>query len=518
IEIATFCNKNLEDYKLGLIDNALFQSRDDNNRERLIAFVQSLQEEDYQATPVTLSSDPVTTFQSTVKNHLADYKMNTAWNSFESSLESKLINYEGFLIKGRYRYYDESVKLGLFNAEKGNVVFGRIIRSVLTYLNQIEAIQLIPGDQPGTYYQNEKELFIGSVLQFLASDNVEQALFYFNDYTVSTPDFMNRFNAWLAVYDKNEKDLKEAVITFDAYFEQRNQALQNFKVFLEDIERGDFLIADFLNKRANDLQEKIDELNAQKAYDETRMDQLREELAIVRDMNLQNRGLNTQQVVSLYHTIAENGLMNAGENLYKYAREIDEPLGQQAEQVYDRLLSLERAQPSLEFEVYQKERSNLTNALLTTINELWRDRPQEKLEDPDMLQYFRNTARQQVEAGKLKEAFTYLLRGLDLTNPIYEYTIELSSRYYFLEAAQYQENIDYKSVLDQLNETTRYLMNIINEDRLSLQANFVIDEMDRVEQGIKNLSRQGKSKRFNIRDDGDYQELDAARNFLRKFL
>ena len=157
------------------------------------------------------------------------------------------------------------------------------------------------------------------------------------------------------------------------------------------------------------------------------------------------------------------------------------------------MLSLERAQPSLEFEVYQKERANLTNALLTTINELWRDRPQEKLEDPDMLQYFRNTARQQVEAGKLKEAFTYLLRGLDLTNPIYEYTIELSSRYFFLEAAQYQENIDYKSVLDQLNETTRYLMNIINEDRLSLQANFVIDEMDRVEQGIKTLSRQGKS-------------------------
>ena len=518
IEIAAFCNKNLEDYKVGRIDDALFQQQEDNNRDRLIAFIQNLPEEDYQVTPVKRASDELTYLQDTFKTYLRRYQMELAWTLLEDRLEPNIASYEAYLLKGRYQAYQKSRDNGILDTEKENLIFGRIIKAALLYFNKIAPSQLKPAGQFGTYFQGEKDLFIGKVLTRLGKDQVEQALFYFNDYTVSTPDFRSRFNAWLKIYDKNEADLRQALITFDAYFEQRDQALKNFKLFLEEVERGDFLIPNYLEKRAKDLQEEMDRLNAQKAYDENQMDQLRQELSIVRQMKLENRGLNTQQVISLYQTIAENDLMNAGENLYKYAREIDEPLGQQAEQIYENLLRLEREQTSLEFEVYQKERSNLTNALLTTINELWRDRPQEKLDDPDIIQYFRNTADRQIESGALKQAFSYLLKSLDLANPIYEYTVELSARYYFLEAAQYQENIDYKSVLDQLNETTRYLRNIIYEDKLSLQVNFVSDEMERVEQALKNLSRQGKSKRFNIRDDGDYQELSTARDFLRKFL
>lgn len=515
--ISAFFNKRKEDYKNGLIPEDVLSEERATTRTKLLALVDQVPVSAYQASRVEISTDRLTQLKYTLKTHLRKFEMAALWTSFDENLKTNLLSYNGFLLQGRYHQYQENRAQYTLVPEDDDTTIRGIIRDTYMFIDQLDAKQLTSSGNDNLKYSSPAAFFVGSVLRQLADNKVENALFYFNDYTVSTPEFMERFNAWLETYDRNQSRAQDGGANDQLYLQIRNQSLQDFKVFLEDVEKEDLLMKDFLSQRAKDIQEEIDALNAQKAFDERQMTALQEELRLVQEMNIQQKGLQWTQVRSLYFMIAENEVLNAAEIFFKDAYTIDEKLAQQGQQIYDRLNQLERDREKMAFNAYQKEYSSLIEGLMMTINDLWRDRSEENINDLDVIQYFRNTAERQTEAGQLKQTFSYLLNSLDPTSPLMQDTVELSARYYLLEAAQYQENIDYKEVLDQLNSTTRYLQNIIQANELHLQSNFIADELERVEQSLKDLSQKGKSKKFNIRDDGDYQELQAAQNFLRKF-
>lgn len=509
-------HKNEIDYKRGLLPEDALSAERVAIRTKLIALVDQVSVSDYQVSPAKIAADRLPQLQFALKTHLRKFEMESFWSALDENLKADLNNYNGFLLQGRYQQYEQNSAQNTSLNEKEDTIIREIITDTYTFIDQLDARHLKSKDNENLNYSDLIAFFVASVLQFLAANKVENALFYFNDYTVSTPEFMERFNAWLETYDRNQSKAEDGTVDDQLYLQTRNQALQDFKVFLEDVEKEDLLMEDFLTQRAKDIQEEIDALKAQKAFDERQMTALQEELRLVQEMDVQQKGLQWTQVRSLYFMIAENEVLNAAEILFKDAYVIDEKLAQQAQQLYDSLNQLERDREKIGFDDYQKEFNRLVEGLMITINDLWRDRPEENLSDPDVIQYFRNTAERQTEAGQLKKTFSYLLNSLDPTSSLMQDTVELSARYYLLEAAQYQENIDYKEVLDQLNSTTRYLQNIIQANELRLQPNFIADELERVEQALKALSQEGKSKKFNIRDDGDYQELQAAQGFLRK--
>lgn len=518
VNISAFFFKKRADYKQGLILEPALSSERQATRTKLLALVDQVTVSAYQVSQPKMATDRLTQVKYAFKTYLRKFEMEGLWNYLDKNLTASLINYDGFLLQGRYHQYEKNRAQYTSLQEEDDTIIRRIIAATYAFIDQLDSQQLNAGEYEKLTYSSPEAFFIASVLQLLAANEVENALFYFNDYTVSTPEFMERFNEWLERYDSNQSREKEEGKAYQLFLQLRNQTLQDFKAFLEEIEKRGLLIEDFLPQRTNDLQEEINALNAQKAFDERQMDALQEELRLIQEMDRPSKGLEWPQVRTLYSLIADNEVLTAAEILFKDAYVIDEKLAQQGQQIYDRLNQLERDREKMAFEVYQKEFISLVEGLMITINDLWRDRPEEYLDDPDLIQYLRATAERQIEAGQLKQTFAYLLNSLDPASSLMEDTVELSAKYYLLEAAQYQENIDYKGVLDQLNSTTRYLRNIIQSEALRLQSNFVADELERVEQALKALSEKGKSKKFNIRDDGDYQELQAARNLLRKFL
>ncbi|GAB5554010.1 MAG: hypothetical protein Sapg2KO_36010 [Saprospiraceae bacterium] len=518
VNISAFYYKKRADYNQSILPEDALSTEKQITRTKLLTLVDQISVSAYQVSQPKIATDRLTQLKYTLKTHLRKYEMKALWNSLDDNLIADLPNYDGFLLQGRYWQYEKNRAQYTSLQEEDDTIIRSIIAATYAFIDQLDSQQLNAGEDEKLTYSSQEAFFVASVLQLLAANEVENALFYFNDYTVSTPEFMERFNEWLERYDKNQSREKEEGKAYQLFLQLRNQTLQDFKVFLEDIASGDFLIDDFLLKRTNDLQEEINALNAQKAFDERQMDALREELRLIQEMDRPPKGLEWPQVRTLYSLIADNEVLTAAEIFFKDAFVIDEKLAQQGQQIYDSLNQLERDREKMPFEDYQKEFNSLLEGLMITINDLWRDRPEEHVDDPDLIQYLRATAERQIEAGQLKQTFDYLLNSLDPASSLMEDTVELSAKYYLLEAAQYQENIDYKGVLDQLNSTTRYLRNIIQSEALRLQSNFVVDELERVEQALKALSEKGKSKKFNIRDDGDYQELQAARNLLRKFL
>jgi Leucine-rich repeat (LRR) protein len=515
--ISALFHKKLSDFNNGLIKEEAFSLEKETTRSKLLELVDQVPDNAYEISRAEIASDLLTQVQFSLKTNLRKFQMEAIWASFKDNLKPNLVNYDGYLLAGRYRQYEKNSTRNTLSNENDDLTIRGIITDTFTFIDQLEVLQLNPVNTLSPNYLSPSGLFVQNVLQLLAANEVEKALFYFNDYTVSTPDFMERFNKWIEAYDGNEAKQQEGGEAYQLYLMLRNQALQDFKVFLEDVENDDLLIENFLDKRREDLQNDIDSLNSQKYFDEAQMAALQSELKLIDDIKRQQTRMNWQQVRSLYFMIAENEVLNAAETLFKDAYVIDEKLAQQAQQLYDRLNQLERDREKMGFAAWQKERSSLIEGLLLTIRELWQPQvPKQTLRDPDLLQYVRTTVERQIEAGELKKTFTYLLNSLEPTSGLMEDTVDLSARYYALEDAQYREDIDHASVLEQLNSSARYLQNLVQDESLALQSNFVSDELQRVAQELDRLSRQGKSKKFNIRKDGEYQDLQAARDFLRK--
>ena len=363
------------------------------------------------------------------------------------------------------------------------------------------------------------EYFEYSVLRLLPKGDIQNILYYINDKLASIRGLSKQFKEWEGRLMELENDWSQSTIAFEDYINEYEKIIRQWGDFLQNNMSEELLRTDYLGYERQNLQDSIQRVQSQKALDFIAMNRLEAELQLLERLMQSSSGpmVDWVPVVACYKPIAENRLREACERLLEISNKSKHRLTPQFADLFERISLLERDRNNnMAYTEYRKERASLVDGIIVTLNDLLADAEvPEPMWRPELADYIRRQVDQWIKEGQLKEVLTYLRKILYPAGMTMQNVLELSASYYELEAAQNQEEQEYYAIMEELNRFERYLYDLLSGE-YQLRNDFLDFERNRVELALKGLQSIGKSKKFDIRRDGTYQQLQQDLALLNK--
>ena len=488
-------------------------------RQYVVNLIRNVNAQDLRDSPSDKGpKENMITLRHNLYTHLRKNKWANLWAELDQRLKPTAVNFDRFFWEWKYQRTEAQWQTDTISLEKTLEFRARNVEALCSFINGISADQL---------KENMGDLGIGTpleyfeygILRLLPKGDFQNILYYIQDKLAATRGLNNQFRAWEERLLDLEKSRQSGRMELEDYERDYEQIIRQWGDFLKEEMSEALLRPDYLAFERGNLQDQLNRLQAQKAFDSTQKNQLERELKLVESLMTETAfaEIDWPSIVECYEPLAENRLLEAAERLLAHTQAIPHRISEQAADLLDRLSLLEKDRSRLSFSEYRKEHSDLTNGLVISIGEVLADA---QLPDPrrdsDLQRYLYDQVDHWVKEGQLKQAFAYLREALAPASIGLESIVELSASYYLLEAAQYDEKIDYGAILEQLNQYERYLYEVL-EGELDLRHDFVAREQQRLERALEEVSKQGKRKKFDVRKDGDYQRLQEALRFLSKF-
>ena len=454
-----------------------------------------------------------------LKKAIREQNWSSFWFEMDKWLLPNLENFDRYRLEKKYNLYESNDDLGLTNFEISFQFFDQFIPELCAFLDEMGG-QQIKNNAGLPAFNSIIEYFHYTVLTRLPIEKTEDLLNFLKDKLKPGRRLVNRFGTWEDRIRKLEDAFQGGSLNFENYLAEYDSIIIESKSFLDkEMITEPLLRADYLQREQQRLEEEIAGAENSEYLNTDVIDLLEDELQALRQLAAKaSPAIEWQAVAYFYELITQNRLLQAAEELVKVLEDIPHKMSKQVADLEKRLQLLEGDRKKMPYDEYRKERGSLVNGLVISINEVLADTDlPEVIRIPDLLQYASDQVDDLIKKGALKGAFDYLCKALAPASSGMEDAVELSARYYELEAAQYRENVDYGSILEELSRFERYIYDILSS-KFELRHDFVEREQARLEEELAGLSRQSKSKKFDLSQDGDYQRLRKALDFLRKFI
>lgn len=503
----------------GVLDPTEFNVQRNRIFENLIGMLNEMETDDFRPNPTDdRPSDVLSSLQYQLKSYLRKNEWPPLWSEMEESIKPELTNFGRFYLRWKYNRFQTAQRNNTLSNEEEARFNSGFILEICDFIDGL-TLERIKAPNVVWLLKTPLDFFNYQVLQLLEEGSTRNLLFYINENLAPTRGLSNQFTEWERQLQQIEDDFRTGTISLTDTFREYDPILQQWKSFLENEMTEAVLREDFLESEESSLQNQIDALANQKSVDTQKIQALQRDLFLLQDLLVkrETEKVDWQAWVYFYELIAENRLMQAAEEMEKALEDIQHAMARQVADLRQSLDYLERDRQKIPYNEYTKERNRIIDGLVISLNDVIATvKLPASIKDPDLLGYVRDQVNDNIKKGEMKGAFGYLREALAPATSGINQVVELSARYYELESAQYRKDVEYGRILEELSSFERYLNNLLDAS-LELRHDFVDRERQRLETALQNLSQQSKSKKFDLSQDGDYQRLRGALDFLRKF-
>jgi hypothetical protein len=485
-------------------------------RQYSVNFIRNVRAEDLRdSSSVKGPKENIIIFRHNLYTYLRKNQWANLWAEMDRQLKPTAVNFERFFLEWKYQRTEAQWSAGTIALED-NFRFRSVnVEALCSFIKGLRR-QELKSTSSELGVESALDYFEYSVLRLLPKGDIQNILYFINDKLVPTRGLNNQFTEWEGRLMDLENNWSRNTIALEDYFKEYEKVIWQWGDFLQNEMSESLLRSDYLDFEKQNLRDRIQRLQSQKVLDFIALNRLEQELRVLENLTNGAQLIDWAAVVACYRPIAENRLAEALRGLLEITNEHGHRLSTQLADLRERLALLEKDRAAIPYSEYRKERSNLLEGVIVTMNDLLADAEvPEAMWRPELADYIRRQVDQRVKEGQLKEVFTYLRKILYPAGTAIRNVLELSASYYELEAAQYQEEREYYSIMEELNQFERYLYELLAGE-YRLRADFLDFERNRLEEAMKKLQSIGKSKKFDIRRDGDYQQLEQDLMLLNK--
>jgi hypothetical protein len=485
-------------------------------RQYSVNFIRNVRAEDLRdSSSVKGPKENIIIFRHNLYAYLRKNQWANLWAEMDRQLKPTAVNFERFFLEWKYQRTEAQWSAGTIALED-NFRFRSVnVEALCSFIKGLRR-QELKSTSSELGVESALDYFEYSVLRLLPKGDIQNILYFINDKLVPTRGLNNQFTEWEGRLMDLENNWSRNTIALEDYFKEYEKVIWQWGDFLQNEMSESLLRSDYLDFEKQNLRDRIQRLQSQKVLDFIALNRLEQELRVLENLTNGAQLIDWAAVVACYRPIAENRLAEALRGLLEITNEHGHRLSTQLADLRERLALLEKDRAAIPYSEYRKERSNLLEGVIVTMNDLLADAEvPEAMWRPELADYIRHQVDQRVKEGQLKEVFTYLRKILYPAGTAIRNVLELSASYYELEAAQYQEEREYYSIMEELNQFERYLYELLAGE-YRLRADFLDFERNRLEEAMKKLQSIGKSKKFDIRRDGDYQQLEQDLMLLNK--
>lgn len=484
-----------------------------------VNMIRNVREEDLRhSLSIEKPTENIVTLRHNLYTYLRKNQWASLWAETDRQLKPTAINFERFFQEWKHQRIKnewEADRIGLEDHLRFRSINVEALCSFIKGLSvdqQKREVSELGIDRTLEYFEY-------SVLRLLPKGDMQNILYYINDKLASIRGLSKQFKEWEGRLMELENDWSQSTIAFEDYINEYEKIIRQWGDFLQNNMSEELLRTDYLDYERQNLQDSIQRMQSQKALDFIAMNRLEAELQLLERLMKSSSGpmVDWVPVVACYKPIAENRLREACERLLEISNKSKHRLTPQFADLFERISLLERDRNNnMAYTEYRKERASLVDGIIVTLNDLLADAEvPEPMWRPELADYIRRQVDQWIKEGQLKEVLTYLRKILYPAGMTMQNVLELSASYYELEAAQNQEEQEYYAIMEELNRFERYLYDLLSGE-YQLRNDFLDFERNRVELALKGLQSIGKSKKFDIRRDGTYQQLQQDLALLNK--